>query len=123
MIGTTWFRLEDRSYSIADEYGEHYATSYDVAVLTFVVVKRTPKGVQLRQYWGTQPEPSQIKGPCRFVLDAANKRFACPSLPEAIESYLARKDKQIRIYSNRIKVAEKYKSIAEQLKLKKGVPA
>ncbi|UPT95468.1 hypothetical protein J4G48_0040655 [Bradyrhizobium barranii subsp. apii] len=42
----------------------------------------------------------------RFVLLSATKRWACPTEEEALESFMARKRKQIRILSHRLKEAE-----------------
>lgn len=112
-----WYRLEDRRYSVADEYGDHAYTSYDVQCLEFWVIKRTPKGVWLKQKYG--PNPPTVDSDYlqrvdkRFQLLESLKRFACPTLAEAIESYKARKKKQISIYTARVKSAEFYIQIAE----------
>jgi hypothetical protein len=42
----------------------------------------------------------------RFVLLTATKRWACPTEQEALESFMARKKKQIRILSTQLKRAE-----------------
>lgn len=88
-----WWRVEARSYSIVidaerEEYG---STRPRLEAQWFEVVKTTPKGV-----W--------IAG--RFCLRDARKRFACPTLHEAIESFVARKDRQIRILSNQLSAAQ-----------------
>ena len=57
-----------------------------VSVLGYKVVRRTPKGVWL-DYYGTE----------KFVLRDAHKRWACPTKEEAMESFWARKRRQVKI--------------------------
>jgi hypothetical protein len=93
-----WYRFEDQDYSIADEYGDHSHTQYGVREIKFEVVKHTPKGVWLTRQNGF--------GGKRFVLNESTKRYACATREAAKESYVARKEKQIRIYRARINRAE-----------------
>jgi hypothetical protein len=85
-----WYRIEDRRYSVADEMGDHAYTRHEVVLLTFNVASYTPKGVWLRQYFSK-----------RWVSYTATRRFACPTVALALESYLARKKKQAAIYQAR----------------------
>lgn len=91
---TAWWRVEARSYSVViDAERELYgSTGPLLEARWFEVIKTTPKGV-----W--------IAG--RFCLRDARKRFACPTLHEAIESFVARKDRQIKILSNQLASAQK----------------
>lgn len=89
-----WWRIEAKSYSVVidadrEEYG---STPPRLEAMWFEVIKTTPKGVWLAD---------------RFCLRDARKRFACPTLHEAIESFVARKDRQIRILSNQLASAQK----------------
>jgi hypothetical protein len=43
-----------------------------------------------------------LYGDKRFVRSTARKRYACASIAEAYESFLARKHAQARIYTNRL---------------------
>jgi hypothetical protein len=61
----------------------------------FPIVKVTPCGVQI-SVWGSR----------RFVLASARKRYACPTEAEALESYRARKRRQIGILRHRLAEAE-----------------
>lgn len=54
---------------------------------TFEVLKYTQRGVWLDYYGGGK----------KFVLNEARKRFACPTKEEALESFRARKKRQIKI--------------------------
>jgi hypothetical protein len=81
----TWFRFEDVVYaSMLDEYDEPTGPGrLEVVRRSYRVVKHTPCGVQL-----------DIG---RFVKTAARKRYACPTEAEALESFLARKTRQLSI--------------------------
>jgi hypothetical protein len=92
-IGDQWYRIEDRRFSIADDYGDHAYTDYDAAIRVLTVTKVTPKGVKVK--FGTI-------GTTHFILDSANRKFACPTVALALESYQARKRRQIHIYQARI---------------------
>lgn len=104
-----WYRYYDVQYSAgANEYGDPLPEAGPVKVhlQEFPVEKHTPKGVWLsgidvRDYHGGH-YPSW-----RFVRHDTNKRFACPTIAEARESFLARKRRQIRIHTARIRQAEK----------------
>jgi hypothetical protein len=97
-----WYRFEDRRYSVSDpETGEHDYTRHDVELKTFTVAGYTPKGVWLRLYFTK-----------RWVKYGARRRFACPTIAEALESYVARKNKQEAIYQARADAAKRCKVIA-----------
>ena len=98
-----WYRVEDRSYSIADEWGDHCYTRTEIQVHRFEVIKHTPKGVWLNLLFGDR----------RFVLASANKRFACPTVEEAVASFIARRTRQAQIYEARAKQA---RSLIERAK-------
>lgn len=99
-----WYRLEDVHYAGGGGYdergepirGEGYV---DVIVHTYRV-KHTPKGVWLLG-------AGRYGRPDRFVRRDANKRFACPTMEEAKESFIARKKRQASIYEARLKSAHK----------------
>lgn len=61
----------------------------------FPVIKETPTGVILDVY-----------GVRRFVRRDARKRFACPTVDEALQSYHARKRRQVRILRHQLASAE-----------------
>lgn len=70
-----------------------------VEALWFPVRKRTPKGAWIYD---------------RFVLLTARKKYACETLEEAVESFLARKTRQASIYQHRLNDAKRAKHIARQ---------
>jgi len=76
-----WYRVtEVKTYA-----GVH------ILVHTLRVLKTTPKGVWFDDF-----------GRRRFVLTGARKRFACPNLKEAVESFKARKQRQITILTSQL---------------------
>ncbi len=61
----------------------------------FKVLSNTEHGVWIDVY-----------GHKRFVNLGSRKRYACPTVEEALESYQARKKRQIRILTRQLKQAE-----------------
>ena len=102
-VGDTYYRFDDRRFSVADDYGDHSYTEHDAALRTFTVLKRTPCGVRLSGPWGST----------HFMHDKATRRFACPTVELALESYRARKQRQIGIYEARIRGAKLMLEAAE----------
>lgn len=101
-----YYRIEDYLESAGvDEFDNPLGPPrVRVAIREFEVDRRTPKGVWIsRGFMGR-----------RFVLKSARKRYACPTLAEALESFIARKRKQISIYSKRIANAELALMLAAQ---------
>lgn len=79
-----WFRVED--------------TSSGTWLSSFRVLRETEHGVWL--------ETNDFLRESRFVLRAAWKRWACPTVQEAIESYRARKKQQVSILTAQLANAE-----------------
>lgn len=105
-IGDVWYRIEDCLVSTrVDEFDNPLGPpQVRVSIREFRVVSITPKGVWLdRGLMGK-----------RFVLREARKKYACATLEMALESFKARKKKQIRIYKSRIENAELAVYRAEQ---------
>jgi hypothetical protein len=92
-----YYRIDDRRCSLGvDEWGGPLGGRViELSLHKMPVLRRTPKGVWLDNYGGE-----------RFVLNGANKRFACPTVEEAQESFKARKEKQIRLLREQIRDAE-----------------
>lgn len=66
-----------------------------VLVMKFNVIKHTPKGVWIEEHFEKK----------RFVLKDAKKKFACETEEEALKSFRARKQRQIKILKNRLRIA------------------
>lgn len=94
-----WYRYEDVQYAASlNEYDEPVGQgALRVKLRRYRVLKRTPKGVWLEYGYGNHG---------RFVLTEARKRFACPTEEQAMESFIARKERQAKIYSAKLKRAE-----------------
>lgn len=102
----TWYRLEDIREADYDPWAEFEQpnTSHPAFFLrAFPVLRETPAGVWLAVVGG----PREIDGrSAKFVLRAANKRWACPTVDEAVVSWRARKAKQLAIYRKRVQQIE-----------------
>ena len=91
-----YYRFEEQSYSVADEWGDHSHSHLVLHLRKLKVLRKTPKGVQLigLQHGTNNP---------RFVNNDHVKRFAYPTIEEAATSFQARKNRQISIYEAKIK--------------------
>jgi hypothetical protein len=97
-----WYRYEDRLYSSGvDEFEFPLDTPIlQVKLRRYRVRKLTPCGARLENG--------------RFVLRSAKKRWATPTVKEAEESFVARKNRQINILSNRLKHAREALKIIQK---------
>lgn len=102
-VGDTWYRYEERRYGVANEFDEVVSTYVKLELIELKVSKVTPKGVWVMRFLSK-----------KFVLTAANKRYAAPTKQEALESLLARKARQIRILESRMKEARETSVLAER---------
>ena len=98
-----WYRLDDRSYASFDEFGDTDRVFHDVICHKYRVVKLTPCGAWLETGYSST----------RWTSRKARKRFACPTVHEALESYIARKRKQAAILRSRAAIAETLMKQAE----------
>jgi hypothetical protein len=112
MIGDIWYRYTDTQYAAPLDENEHPMGLGDVAVSLqeYRVIKETPKGVWV-QYGNSLFKEK------RFVLRTARKRFAYPTKELAKESFIARKEAQIRINKDQIRRAEQALLYLERRKI------
>jgi len=92
---SAWFRITDYRRELG---------SVGLDVWKLEVLRETPRGVWLNDW--------SPKG--RFVLRGARKRWACPTLKEAAESFKARKRRQIMLLENQLTRAKRALSLAEE---------
>lgn len=99
-----WYRATETTTGTGyvDEYGDWHRTgdsSVTILIEELEVLKHTPKGVWLKydSYFSDK----------RFVLHEARKRFACPTIREALDSFTARKERQAEIYETRARTARR----------------
>lgn len=92
-----WYRYENFRWAAPlDEWDNPMGPGTpDIRLIECRVLKVTPKGVWLDTRFGD-----------RFVRLNANKRYACPTKAEALESFIQRKRRQIRILSRQLEDAE-----------------
>lgn len=103
------YRYEDRLYSVTlDADREEFGSRVDLALLEFPVIKHTPCG-----FWIDVDFFAQEK---KFVRTTANKRYACLTLQEAIDSFLARKRRQHRIYAAKVRNIEEAQRLGQRVK-------
>lgn len=90
-VGDIWYRMVERyiSQGYVDECGDYISGESRIELVfeEYRVVKVTPKGVQLSA--GLYED--------RLVLFGSYKKFACPTKEQARRSFVARKDRQIKI--------------------------
>ena len=97
-MSQVWFRYIDYQVSAGvDEWEEPLGpSSTHIRVIECPIMSTTPKGVWLLDRYGNR----------RLVLHNSRKKYACETLKEAQESFAARKARQARIYSARVRQAE-----------------
>lgn len=90
---TYWYRFEDRTVSAGvDEWERPLGPPrLEVALRKHRFIKATPKGAWI-----------SVHGSRRFVLESATKKFACPTIEAAKESFVARKSRQAAILMSRV---------------------
>lgn len=115
-VGDSWWRYVDKAHSVADEWGEHAYTTHSLGEEELKVIKVTPCGVWLAYHWNLIMTPDALKPGISkmLVLDHWNKKFACPTKKLALESYIAKKTRQERIYQKRLSTTQLYRKMAEQ---------
>lgn len=100
-----WYRYEDVRYaSSIDEFDQPLGDGYlEVKLREYPVFKHTAKGVWLG--WASRD---------KFVLKNSRKQYACPTIEEAKQSFIARKKRQASIYRARLRDAEKALEIIQK---------
>ena len=116
-VGDSWWRYVDKAYSVADEWGEHAYSTYQVGEEELKVIKVTPCGVWLAYTWSIRMTPNDLHAGMSkmLVLDHWTKKFACPTKKLALESYIAKKLRQERIYKAKLDRTISYRQIAEYM--------
>ena len=115
-----WYRYEDIRYAPPiDEYERPIREGeIQLKLRKFKVLSHTKKGVwvvwKISSFIGSEKEK-------KFILKDARKRHACPTKEEALESYKARKKRQIRILKSQLKYAEKALELVEPTMLQKEI--
>lgn len=110
--GEALYRFEEAIYSPGVDDFDDPLPGYtmEVHLHKFPIERRTPKGVWIRGWGGM-----------RFVLLSARKRYACPTIEEALESFQARKNRQIKILKGQLQRAELALSLSDSWKEKPNI--
>ena len=98
---TSYFRYEESRISLGcDEWGEPIPGYGGVRLYLreFEVIKVTPTGVRLNDY-SNNPQG-------RLVSRNWSKQWACPTVEEARQSFIARKRRQLRILESKMQQAK-----------------
>lgn len=118
------YRYEEVHYSLGcDQFDNPYpGYRLELRLLEYRVRRRTPKGAWIEDdRWPRRlrmADDGQYKNEIdqeRFVLLTARKQFACSTKEDALESFKARKHRQIRILKAHLKGAERALEHAEQM--------
>ncbi len=98
-----WYRYEDKTYAggINEDGDWDGDVILKVELRAFVVLRRTKYGVWLALTFGNYKTGDFIGTGRRFVLNRSVKRFACPTVEQAVTSFIARKRRQASIYDKR----------------------
>ena len=87
------YRFSDHAVCIGtDEYGDSLGSMMEVYLTKYRILRETARGAWVERF---------LDKP-RFVLNESRKKFACRTVEEAKESFLARKRAQERILKSRI---------------------
>ena len=87
-------------------YEEYYSGDFytvKVRLITLNLHKETPQGYWIG--WGRYA-PDYLRGNSRWVSKTGRKRYAYPTKEEAMTSFLARKEKQVKILKAQLRKAE-----------------
>ena len=104
------YRYQEQSYSNGVDQFDNPLPGYKLKIElhTYRIIRETPKGVWINDY-----------GKDRFVLLTAKKKFACRTKEEALESFIARKNRQIGILSAQLEKAKLAKRFAKNNQIEK----
>lgn len=84
-----------------------FESESDPQLMEYKIVRKTPKGIVI-----------QLNHPFkeRWVSNAGKKRFAHPTKEEALDSYIKRKEVQIRILKDRLQFSKECLANSEKMK-------
>jgi len=92
------YRAEANIYAHHDDDLYAASTSCRLEIYKYHVVRKTPCGYFVARYQ---------YGPMHFIRDDAKKRFAWPTKNQAIESLIARKEREIQHLEQRLEDARR----------------
>jgi hypothetical protein len=111
-----FYRYDAVQYVEHDDYGELCSAKYpnpEVVLSIYSLFKETPKG-----YWIGYGELQRLHSASRWVSKTARKRFAYPTKEEALESFIKRNEKRIKILKHLIEHCEIAVMKGKKMKIK-----
>jgi hypothetical protein len=104
--GMIFYRFDDHK-----QMGSFDMVYVKIAEYHFYLVKETPCGYWITDRWYTisdfnMDEKNINYNYCHWVSKTARKRFAYPDRNQALESFVARKKRQIKILKTNLEFAE-----------------
>lgn len=106
-----FYRYQYQEYASIDQDGEYYSPKLPnpkLELSTFRLIKETPKG-----YWIGYEHWFSFR---KWVSKTARKRYAYPTKEEALESFIKRTQRRIRILGWQKQCCEISVNLAKQLK-------
>ena len=99
------YRFEDAAWSSYDPERDEFVGSPRVTLgcYSYDILRETPKGVRIL-YQGRE----------RTVLDESRKKFACRTQALALQSFIARKQAQIRILEASLRCVREAEALARE---------
>jgi len=94
-----YFRVSKGCDEWGNPYPGHGITLYQQK---YEVLKHTPKGTWIILGWDGYVVEGNLTPVKRFVLRDATKRYACPTIKEALESFKYRKIRQKSLLNDKI---------------------
>jgi hypothetical protein len=88
-----------------NENGDWYRSGYSdvtLSIVEFILVKETPKG-----HWIQRIYETGFNGEIRWISKTSRKRYAYPTLEEALNSFIIRKKAQVNILKEQLTNAKK----------------
>lgn len=99
-----FYRYEDERAESFGLSGSLFPCQARVKMVVFDLVKETPKGYWIRKHTGINPSVYLAKK--RWISATSRKRYAYPTKKEAMVSFKARKNAQIKILRGSLEQAE-----------------
>ena len=90
-----FYRYEARSYAAVDHDGDLVRPAFPdvrLTLMTFNLHRETPKG-----YWIGYGHPDGFNSPSKWVSKTARKRYAYPTKEQALENYVKRTERRVKI--------------------------
>lgn len=112
-----FYRYEARTYAVLDRDGDYVSPLFPdpkIELMTFNLHKETPKG-----YWIGHGlyAPDNLRANSTWVSKTAKKRYAYPTKEEAMNNYLKRTERRIKILKNELLTCEIALRKAKKIKL------